>query len=692
MPFRLGIDVGGTFTDLAVIDDAGEFRMYKSSTTPRDYTLGILNCLKSCAADYGVDTNQFFRNKEVLVVHGSTIATNTIIERKGAKTGIICTMGYNSILWRRQGNKQDCFNYYTPYPKPIVPTYLCREVTERINSEGGIEIPLDEDSVRAAVRQLRKWKVESIGVCLLWSIVNDCHERRVAEIIKEEWPGISYSLSSEVQPIIREYHRTSCVAFDAMLKPIMMDYAKNFNKVLREYGFKRGFLMVVSSGGLMSYLEAVARPVYSLFSGPAMGPRAGLYFARQEGAEDCVTIDMGGTSFDVSAVVGGVPTITREAMVGQYPDEYPTGTTSVEVLTLGAGGGSIAWVDSGGLLNVGPQSAGAEPGPACYGTGGKEPTVTDANVVLGYINPDYFLGGKMKINSDLAHKAIEERIAQPLKQEIERAASGIHRVVNENMVGGILSMTVRRGIDPREFLLVVGGGAGPIHAARLAKELDMKKIIIPKTAPVLCAMGMLDADITFSYVGSKYTDTTDFDFSSVNAMVAELEAKAKAALEREGIPVENRNFEYYVAARYHDQVSAIDMPFRGSQITPDTISQLVEDFHTAHKKRYAVNDPTSYIEFTDWRVLGIGCMPRLTLKEQSYAGEDPSKAVKDKREAYFEETGGFTQTPVYDGNKLRYGMKINGPAIIEDPLTNTIVIPNSTVTVNKVGSYVMELS
>lgn len=691
MAYRMGVDTGGTFTDLAVLDENGEFRMYKSPTTPQDFSMGIVNCLKLCATDYQMDLKEFFRQAETLIVHGSTIATNTVIQWKTAKVGIICTKGHKYILWRREGNKEDVFNYYIPYPKPLVRPYLCLEVTERINSEGGTEVPLDEDSVRAAVCQLKEWNVEAIGVCLLWSIANNAHERRIGEIIEEEWPGIPYSLSSEVQPIIREYHRTSCVAFDAMLKPVMTDYAKNFKKTLAEYGLKREPLMVVSNGGVMSASEAVAKPVYNLFSGPAMGPTAGCFFAQQEGTGDCVTIDMGGTSFDVSAVIGGMPTITRDARVGSHPNDYPTGITSVEVLTLGAGGGSIGWVDKGGLLHVGPESAGAEPGPACYGKGGDEPTVTDANVVLGYINPDYFLGGKMKIYPELSRKAIGGKIAQPLKQEIEAAASGIYRVVNENMVGGILDMTVRRGIDPRGFLLVVGGGAGPVHAARLAKELDMKKIVIPKTAPVLCAMGMLNADVTFSYVGSKYTDTTNFDFDGVSVMLAELEAKAKAALNRESIPPQYQRLEYYVAARYPMEISEIDMPLRGSRITPDMISQLVEDFHSTHRKRYAVSDPTSHVECTDWRVLGIGVMPKLTLAELPYGGDDASKALKGKRNAYFEEVGSFTQTAIYDGNKLGPGMKICGPAIIEDPLTTTVVIPGSKVTVNKVGNYIMEL-
>ncbi|MEW5725511.1 MAG: hydantoinase/oxoprolinase family protein, partial [Thermodesulfobacteriota bacterium] len=369
----------------------------------------------------------------------------------------------------------------------------------------------------------------------------------------------------------------------------------------------------------------------------------------------------------------------------------PTGVTSVEVIALGAGGGSIGRVDAGGLLHVGPESAGAEPGPACYGLGGQEPTVTDANVVLGYINPDYFLGGRVKIYPELSRRAMAEKVAQPLGQEEEAAANGIYQVVNTNMIGGVLDMTVRRGIDPREYLLIVGGGAGAIHAGALARELGMKKVVIPKMAPVLCAMGMLNADINFSYVGSKYTDTKNFDFEGVNALLAELEERVKAAFDRNRIPEENRRLDFYVAARYPMEVTEIDIPLKDGRLTPETIRRLENDFHDAHHKRYAVRDPDSYLECTDWRVVGIGLSPKMTLKELPYAGESPAQALKCRRRAYFAETGGFLETPVYDGDQLGFGMKIAGPAIIEDRLTTTVVIPGSNLTVNKVGSYILEL-
>lgn len=689
MSFCVGIDIGGTFTDLVFSDDEGNIRCHKSPTTPSDYTIGIINCLRLASEDYKLDIKGFLSQLSHPIMHGSTISTNAMIEQKGAKVGIICTMGHSSILYRGDGNKvQDVFNYYIPYRKPLVPPHLCLEVRERINAEGVIEVPLDEDSVRAAVHRLKECSVEAIGVCLLWAIVNDAHERRIKEIVQEEWPGIPVTLGSEVQPIIREYYRTSCVAFDAMLKPVFSTYIKNLRETLNGYGYDKEIEMVVSTGGLMSSTEVATKPVYDLLSGPAMGPTAGLFFASQEGYNDCVVIDMGGTSFDISTVMDGKPTVTREAKFG----EYPTGIASVDVLTLGAGGGSISWVDAGGLLHVGPTSAGAEPGPACYMKGGENPTVTDANVVLGYIDPDCFLGGRMKIVPELSRKAIKEKVAKPLDLTIEEAAEGIYRVVNENMVSGILDMTIRRGINPREFALVVGGGAAGTHALSLAKALGMRKIIIPKGGAVLCAMGMLNADLNFTYIGSKYTRLDTFDYDGINALLSRLEQRGREALDREGVPAENRSFEYYVAQRYEMQVRELDASLPESRITPNMIPQLIQRFHEAHKRRYAVSDPASAIECTDWRVVALGTRPKVQLKHQPYAGKDPSKALKSKRSAYFEEVDGFTETPVYVGNKLGHGMEINGPAIIEEPLTTVVLIPGCKAIVNAGGSYIVELS
>ncbi|MFX0194640.1 MAG: hydantoinase/oxoprolinase family protein [Candidatus Hodarchaeota archaeon] len=687
MTFRIGLDVGGTFTDAAIIDEeTGEFQSFKFPTT-RDPIDGVIECCRIAATGYGIDMRKLFLHTSH-IIHGTTVATNTVIQRKGVKTGLLCTMGHNHILWKGEANKEDVFNHKIPFPETLIPVYLCQEVKERMNSEGEIVVPLDEESVLAAIQKFKKWKVEAIAVSLLWSIVNGKHERVTKEIIEREWPGISPSISSEVEPTIREYPRTCCVVLDAMLKPIITDYIKNFDNRLRENGFRGEWYTVTSSGGLVTPSELSLKPVYTLYSGPSIGPLAGLFFATGKQVENIVIIDMGGTSFDVSTVIEGMIPMTKNARIGPYP----TGLTSIEVLTIGAGGGSIGWVDPGGLLHVGPQSAGAHPGPACYATGGKEPTVTDANLVLGYLNPNYFLGGQMKINPKLSWNAIEEKVARPIKQGVEQAAVGIHRVVNENMVAGILEMTVRRGIDPREFLLIGGGGAAALHAARLARELGIRKILIPKGAPVLCAIGMLNGDISFSFSASNYTQTNQFNFESVNVLLAELEEKARTFLIRSETSHMKIRFEYYVTARYPMQVSELEIPLAQSRVTPEMILQLERDFHNTYEKRYGICDRKSHIELVDWRVVGIGHLSKIALQEKQLGGKDPSNAFKGRRRAYFEEDGQFIETPLYDGNKLVCGMEIDGPAIVEDALTSTLVIPGSVFRVDEFGSYVVELS
>ena len=409
MGYRISVDVGGTFTDLTLADEAILLGRHKSPTTPEDLTQGVLNCLALAGNGLNISLEDLLGNTDVFI-HGSTTATNAILEEKGVKCGVICTKGTKYTLWRGEGRRKDIFNYKVLPPKPLVRPYLCLEVSERIDKDGDILVTLNEGDVRAAVRQLKEWNVKAIAICLLWSIINPIHEQRIGEIIKEEWPDIPFSLSSEIQPIIREYHRMSCVSLNAMIQPIVTEYLQKLQNALLEKGFRGDPLIVISSGGVVPIGEVMKKPVFMLFSGPSMGPVSGLYYAEQNHEENSIVIDMGGTSFDVSTVIEKRITTTREGRI----NNYPTGVAANEILTLGAGGGSIAWVDPAGILNVGPRSSGAIPGPACYMRGGKEPTVTDACVALGYIVLDFFLGGRMEISAEQAQKAIKEKIADPL--------------------------------------------------------------------------------------------------------------------------------------------------------------------------------------------------------------------------------------------------------------------------------------
>lgn len=684
MAYRLSVDIGGTFTDLAVVDEQGKVGLFKSASTPTNPAQGVKDVLGLACKAYGTSQSELLSDTELLV-HGTTVSTNAVRERRAAKTGLLCTKGFDNILYYRQAGKKDPFNLWMEYVEPYVPHYLTFPVEERIGADGQILIPLNEQDVQTAIRQLKKWNVEAIAVCFLWAHVNPIHEKRVGEIIEEEWPGIPYSLSHKVQPVIREFVRTSSTCLDASLRPVVTKYCDDLDTWLRENGFRHEFLMVVASGGVVGIREAIVRPVYTIFSGPTMGAVAGLLFSAERGFNNVVTIDMGGTSFDVSANLDGIPLVTDSAMVA----ELPIGVTSVEINSIGASGGSIAWVDTAGVLRVGPRSAGAVPGPACYMLGGEEPTVTDANVVLGYVNPDFFLGGTMKLTPELSWKAIEEKVARPLKIGVEEAANGIISLVNTNITNAILTITRKRGINLRDFLLFVGGGAGPTHAAYLARELDMKHILIPKMAGGLCALGMLNADLKFHNVGSFYTESTRFDPEAVNRLLEDLEARAIRALQEQGIPPERRKIEYYFSARYPGQVYELQIPLRSSRVSQDSLPQMVDDFHSEHERRYFTSERTNYIEMLCWRVTATGVMPRITFPEQPLGSEDTSPALKGKRKAYL--YGGFIDTPIYDGGKLVHGMIIQGPAIIEDYGSSPLIPRGVKCTITKLGDYYLEL-
>ena len=686
MSYIVTSDMGGTFTDVVVNEESGSVQAFKALTTPSDPTQGVMAGIQLAAAHYNLDLGAFLDRTDAFI-HGSTIATNTLIQMNGAKVGHLTTRGHEASLYCRYGAKKDTFNLAVEYPKPLVRNYLIKGITERITAEGEILVPLDEAEVRAAIHQFRKWRVEAISVCLLWSVANPCHERRIAEIIEAEWPEVPYSISSEVQPAIREWPRASGTVLNVMLKPVMHAYIQKTQRQLQGKGLKNDLLMVVSSGGVVSGADAAENPVMTLLSGPAMGPSAGSVYAKAHGTNQCLVIDMGGTSFDVSMVSDGRPMVTKD----MYMEGHPTGVTSVEVLTLGAGGGSIAWVDNGGMLNVGPHSAGADPGPACYRRGGTEATVTDANVVLGYLNPESIADGRLAIDAEAAHRVILEKVARPLRLDPVEAANGIYRVVNQNMIGAMNEVTTWRGIDPREYLLVAGGGAGGLHVARLASDLQIKRVVIPKLAGALCAFGMLNTDIVFSQASSAFTTSVDFDFDRVNTQMATLEARGRKKLVAAGIGEADMVFEYYVSARYLDQVYELEVPLPASRLSADGLERLIAAFHALHERRYTYRDEDSYQEYTDWRVIARGLRPKVTLREQADRGTDATPAVSGLRAAYFAETAGFTETPVYSGKALGHGMQVAGPAIIEEATSTLVVIPGASVTVTQWGDYLMEL-
>lgn len=692
MGFRIATDTGGTFTDLVIFGEDGELNSFKSSTTPKDIPKGIFNTIKLAADHYKMSPVELLMKTDIFI-QGTTTATNAIIQGKTAKTGFITTKGFKDILLLREGGKPETFNSKIPYPKPYVPRYLTFEVIERINSEGEVYIPLNEDSVRTALSQLNKNGVEAIGICLLWSIVNPVHEQRIGEILDEEWPGIPYTLSHQLNPIIREYRRASSAVIDASLKPIITQYVENLNKKLRENGFTGSLFILTSFGGMMDYDMVCRKPIYVIGSGPSVAPCAGLFFGEKDcGVNNVIVCDTGGTSFDVSVIVNGNIQFTRDTWLGGEYLGHMTGLASVDVKSIGAGGGSIGWVDSGGLIHMGPQSAGADPGPACYMKGGKEPTLTDAAVVLGYINPHYFLGGTMKISAKKSAQAIEDKIAKPLDMNLHEAAFSMVAICNQNMVGAIQEITINQGIDPRESILVVGGGAGGLNIVDIAKEVGIKKLVLPKTAAVLSAMGGMFSDVVSENSANYYTCSNDFSFAPINNVLKQLEDDSAEFLSRLNIPPQKRKIEFIVEARYPEQVWQLDVVLRAKRITnQEDVDQIVEDFHAAHERVFAVKEPGQYIECIQWRARATGELAKPKLIELKDGGENPSAAFKGKREAYFRETGGLVETPYYDADKLMFGNKIAGPAVIEGSATTLVIPPGAIVTVSRLGSCLIEL-
>jgi N-methylhydantoinase A len=462
-------------------------------------------------------------------------------------------------------------------------------------------------------------------------------------------------------------------------------YVENFEKRLKEIGYPGGMLMLTSTGGVMSCEELIEKPIYSIDCGPSLAPTAGLWLGQTElGQEKVITADMGGTSFDISCVTDGVIAVSRDVWVG----DSILGVSKVDIKSIGAGGGSIAWVDSGGLLHVGPESAGAEPGPACYDRGGSRPTVTDANVVLGYIDPDFFLGGSMRLRPELAAAAIEREVAEPLGLTPEQAAFTIWTTINVDMVSAIEDITVWQGIDPREYLFVSGGGAAGLHIIPMVQELTARDILIPKAAGVISAMGGVFADITAEFSSSRFTESDRFDFESVEEDMAELEARARAFLEGAGVPPESRRVEFYVEARYRSQVWELSVPIAGNRIASDEdLARLVEGFHQVHERTFGIKEPGRPIECVYWRAKAIGLLAKPRIREVPSGGSDPAAAQRGTRKAYFRELGGMAETPVFLGDALRAGNIIEAPAIIEEPTTTVVVFPGSEVRVTELGSY-----
>ena len=682
MGLRIGVDVGGTFTDFLVVDEAGNAGIFKTSTTPEDPSIGFFRGLEKAAARHGLSLDSFLRQVET-IVHGTTITTNAVLTGDGANTGFITTAGFRDVLNMRRGLKERQFEKYAP-PPALIPRRHIRVVDERINVSGDVLVPLREDDVRAAAQYFREQDIEAVAVSFLWSFRNPAHELRARKILEQALPGIYVSLSTEVLPQIRLYERNSTTALNAYVGPVLTRYISRLLSELETRRFNGNLLIMQSNGGVMSPQVAQRYASNTLLSGPAGAPMAGVFYGNTHGFKNVITIDMGGTSFDVALVKDADPGVTTEGMIGEHRIASPI----LDIHTIGAGGGSIAWIDRGGLLAVGPKSAGAAPGPACYGRGGAQPTVTDAQYVLGYLDPAYFEEGELQFDAAAARTAITEHVAEPLALDLVEAADGIYQLVNNNMAAALGVVSVERGYDPREFVLVVAGGAGPIHAAAIARELEIPLILIPRESSVFCAAGMLISDLKHDYVRTYATDIDRVDTAQVTALFAEMTQTARDTLDSEAVAAEQVQIKYSADLRYVGQFNEVEvmLPSAG-ELTDAALQGLCEAFHLKHDGLYGYSMPGAAVELINLRITARGKTTKPVQERHEPQDAGCEHARLGVRRAWFND--GFVGTPVYDGLALVNGNRVAGPAIVVQPTTTIVVPPDFILLCDEYNNYLM---
>ncbi len=684
---RIACDTGGTFTDLIVEDEAGTVKMYKASTTPNDPVDGVLNSLVLAAEDHGVSIEAFLSQCDLLV-HGTTHAINAIITGNTARTAFLTTEGHPDVLVLREGGRLEPFNFTIPYPAPYVPRHLTFEVPERIKSDGSILKPLDAAALFDIVLRLKEVDVEAIAVCLLWAVKNPVHEIRIGQFLEEHLPHIPYTLGHKLNPVLREYRRASATAIDASLKPLMQDYLGGLTSRLDASGFAGRLLVVTSQGGMLEAKTLAQHPIYAINSGPAMAPIAGRWYAAASGAADSAIIaDTGGTTYDVSLVRDDSIPKTSETWIGRPFYGHMTGFPSIDIKSVGAGGGSIAHVDSGGVLHVGPQSAGADPGPVCYGKGGTHATLTDACLVLGYLDPEFFLGGTITLDVASATHALAEQIAKPLELPLEEAALAVVDVATENMIQAIAEITVNQGIDPANAVLVGGGGAAGLNSVLIARRLGCPKIVFPETGAALSAAGALMSDLRQESRALHFTASDQFDFDGVKQVLASLKQQGETFLQDVGIEILGHSLEFGVEARYAGQVWELEVSLTKDQVEdPGDLAHLVERFHETHERVFAVRDPGSVVEFVSWSS-SVSCRVRREGRPV-LAHETSGLASGKRRQAYFHGAG-LTSTPVFPLSALESEREYEGAALIETPFTTIVIDQAARFHKDRSGSLIV---
>ncbi len=658
---RIGIDVGGTFTDIVAVSDTGTVTFSKAASTPNDPSIGVMNAVERLADELGINSETLLSKTES-IVHGTTVATNALLERKGAKTGLLTTLGHRDVLEMREGLKDDRYNMRLPAPAPLVPRFLRLGVRERIKPDGRIHTELDNTSLDEAINKLREEKVTSVAVCYLHAYKEPKHEQETKQILEAKLPGVSVSISSEVFPEIKEYERVSTTIVNAYVRPIVENYLNRLEERLKNAGYKGSVLIILSHGGVAPIEEAIRLSAATVLSGPAGGVAGSKYGASLIGAGDLVPFDMGGTSTDISMIVNGEPALSStRGIAGQR-----IALQSLDIVSIASGGGSIARVDAGGILRVGPESAGALPGPACYGKGGTEVAVTDASVVLGFLDPGNFLGGRETLDVSAAEDAVS-RLANQLSVEPAEAAEGVHKVINTQMAEGIRLVSVRRGVDPRKFALLSFGGAAGIHITEIARQLEVQRVIVPRTAAVLSAWGMLATDLRYEVSRTHIGDTGSLKAGDVREVFSEMELEGRGRLKDafDGDVSISRSADM----RYGEQIYEVDVSLDDVDFSDDDLMKSISDrFHKRHEELFTYSLPDQDAVLVNGRIAAIGALPDLPQEPKTEA-----RAASGHRTTRKIFLAGWVDAPVFNLEELVPSQKIEGPAIIESSTTTVVL-------------------
>jgi N-methylhydantoinase A len=688
MKYKIGIDVGGTFTDFLLAFEDDSSKIYKVLSTPQDPSEATIEGLNEMAADCDRSLQEFLQEVSV-IVHGTTVTTNAVLTYSGAKTALLTTKGLRDSLEMRRGIREEQYNNRYQNVKPLIERYLRLPIEERLENDGTVATPLNRQDVADAADFMIRQEVEAVAVCFMNSFANTSHEETSADIVSDKMPGAYLTVSNRLSPSIRFYDRVSTTVLNSYVGPTLRRYLQSLATKLQAARYRGVLLIMQSNGGVTSPDLAIERAATTLLSGPAGGPVAGVEYSAIQGYQDCITVDMGGTSFDACLVKDRTPMVTTTGEINRLKLALPM----LNVVTIGAGGGSIGWIDDGGLLKMGPQSAGANPGPACYDRGGEFPTCTDADLLLGYLDKDFFAGGRISLNMAKARRAVENFIAKPLKLDLYQAAVGMYNVINVNMAAAIREVSIKQGYDPRDFPLVVAGGAGPNHACMFARELEIPLMIIPRESSIFCAAGMLRSDLKHDFVRTFVALLKDTEPATVRKIFGEMQSEGDKLLVSEGIARDRIKYRFSVDLRYVKQYHEVNLAITAEELQLETLDKIKDRFHHQHRNLYgySLENENTAVELINFRLVCIGKTQKPAFRQEDYDGADPCGAVKNCRKIFLPIQKQAKEVDVFDGLRLKFGNKIAGPAIIEQVNTTTLVTPEYNLMVDRYGSYTMYL-